>query len=255
MTPSAEAIPGTGRNGRRAACRPAAPPVPCRRRRRAAGGSGAMGGQGPPAATHRSADAAAAARGGLGIPGQSRRRSQDGAVLIDDAGLRRRHRSGRRRRSADARRAVPPSISRTPRSCPVSSTPTPTSNSPGSARQLDEPDFPSWIRRLRALKAERTPEQFLEAAKQGIARVLGGGRHHRRRYRRHRSRGSRARRARRSRRRLPGSLRSATRRRSRRAWRASSVRWRCSLHSRPGRLRLASPPTRRTRSAGRCITK
>ena len=38
----------------------------------------------------------------------------------------------------------------------------------GLGARLDEPDFPSWIRRLRALKAERTPEQFLEAAKQGI---------------------------------------------------------------------------------------
>jgi cytosine/adenosine deaminase-related metal-dependent hydrolase len=38
----------------------------------------------------------------------------------------------------------------------------------GLGAALDEPDFPSWIRRLRALKAERTPEQFLEAAKQGI---------------------------------------------------------------------------------------
>jgi len=38
----------------------------------------------------------------------------------------------------------------------------------GLGTQLSEPDFPSWIRRLRALKAERTPEQFLEAAKQGI---------------------------------------------------------------------------------------
>ncbi len=45
----------------------------------------------------------------------------------------------------------------------------------GLAPQLDEPDFPSWIRRLRALKAERTPEQFLEAARQGIRECWAAG--------------------------------------------------------------------------------
>ena len=45
----------------------------------------------------------------------------------------------------------------------------------GLGSQLDEPDFPAWIRRLRALKAERTPEQFLEAAKQGIRDCWAAG--------------------------------------------------------------------------------
>lgn len=45
----------------------------------------------------------------------------------------------------------------------------------GLASQLDESDFPSWIRRLRGLKAERTPEQFLEAAKQGIRECWAAG--------------------------------------------------------------------------------
>lgn len=45
----------------------------------------------------------------------------------------------------------------------------------GLAGALDEPDFPSWVRRLRALKAERTPEQFLEAAKQGIRDCWAAG--------------------------------------------------------------------------------
>jgi 5-methylthioadenosine/S-adenosylhomocysteine deaminase len=45
----------------------------------------------------------------------------------------------------------------------------------GLGSALDEPDFPSWIRRLRALKAERTPEQFLEAAKQGIREGWAAG--------------------------------------------------------------------------------
>ncbi len=40
---------------------------------------------------------------------------------------------------------------------------------------VDEPDFPSWIRRLRALKAEHTPEQFLEAARQGIRECWAAG--------------------------------------------------------------------------------
>jgi 5-methylthioadenosine/S-adenosylhomocysteine deaminase len=45
----------------------------------------------------------------------------------------------------------------------------------GLGPQLDEPDFPSWIRRLRALKAERAPDQFLEAAKQGIRACWAAG--------------------------------------------------------------------------------
>ncbi len=45
----------------------------------------------------------------------------------------------------------------------------------GLASALDEPDFPSWIRRLRALKAERTAEQFVEAAKQGIREGWAAG--------------------------------------------------------------------------------
>ncbi len=45
----------------------------------------------------------------------------------------------------------------------------------GLGSQLDEPDFPAWIRRLRALKAERTPGQFLEAAKQGIREGWAAG--------------------------------------------------------------------------------
>ena len=40
---------------------------------------------------------------------------------------------------------------------------------------LDEPDFPSWIRRLRALKAERTDEQFEIAAEQGIRDCWAAG--------------------------------------------------------------------------------
>jgi cytosine/adenosine deaminase-related metal-dependent hydrolase len=45
----------------------------------------------------------------------------------------------------------------------------------GLGPAIDEPDFPSWIRRLRALKAERTPEQFLEAAKQGVRECWAAG--------------------------------------------------------------------------------
>lgn len=45
----------------------------------------------------------------------------------------------------------------------------------GLGSALDEPDFPSWIRRLRALKAERTPEEFLEAARQGIREGWAAG--------------------------------------------------------------------------------
>lgn len=40
---------------------------------------------------------------------------------------------------------------------------------------IDEPDFPAWIRRLRALKAERTADLFLEAAKQGIRECWAAG--------------------------------------------------------------------------------
>jgi len=38
----------------------------------------------------------------------------------------------------------------------------------GLEDQITEPDFPSWIRRVIALKAERSPADFLAAAKQGI---------------------------------------------------------------------------------------
>jgi 5-methylthioadenosine/S-adenosylhomocysteine deaminase len=45
----------------------------------------------------------------------------------------------------------------------------------GLGTAIDEPDFPSWIRRLRTLKAERSPAEFLEAAKQGIRECWASG--------------------------------------------------------------------------------
>jgi cytosine/adenosine deaminase-related metal-dependent hydrolase len=45
----------------------------------------------------------------------------------------------------------------------------------GLGSAVDEPDFPSWIRRVRALKAQRTPEQFLEAAKHGVRECWAAG--------------------------------------------------------------------------------
>lgn len=39
----------------------------------------------------------------------------------------------------------------------------------GFAGKAQEDDFPSWIRRIRALKAERSTEAFLEAARAGLA--------------------------------------------------------------------------------------
>lgn len=38
----------------------------------------------------------------------------------------------------------------------------------GFAGLAEEEDFPAWIRRIRALKAERTPAGYLEAARQGL---------------------------------------------------------------------------------------
>ncbi len=45
----------------------------------------------------------------------------------------------------------------------------------GLGTAIDEPDFPSWIRRLRALKSGRTPEQFLEAARRGVREGWAAG--------------------------------------------------------------------------------
>ena len=39
----------------------------------------------------------------------------------------------------------------------------------------DEPDFPSWIRKLRALKSERTEEQFRAAAERGVRDCWAAG--------------------------------------------------------------------------------
>jgi len=43
----------------------------------------------------------------------------------------------------------------------------------GAAR--DEPDFPSWIRTLRAQKAKRTPQEFREAARRGVRDCWAAG--------------------------------------------------------------------------------
>jgi 5-methylthioadenosine/S-adenosylhomocysteine deaminase len=45
----------------------------------------------------------------------------------------------------------------------------------GLSAALGAPDFPSWIRQLRTLKAERTAEQFLDAARQGLRECWAGG--------------------------------------------------------------------------------
>lgn len=42
-------------------------------------------------------------------------------------------------------------------------------------RALDEPHFPTWIRRLRELKAQRTREDFLGAAREGIRQCFRQG--------------------------------------------------------------------------------
>lgn len=39
----------------------------------------------------------------------------------------------------------------------------------------DESDFPSWIRRIRALKAERSPAEYLAAARRGLAECHASG--------------------------------------------------------------------------------
>ena len=41
--------------------------------------------------------------------------------------------------------------------------------------QVAEPDFPGWIRHLIALKARRSPDQVLDAARQGIRECWAGG--------------------------------------------------------------------------------
>ncbi|HQR17784.1 MAG TPA: amidohydrolase family protein [Gemmatimonadales bacterium] len=45
----------------------------------------------------------------------------------------------------------------------------------GFAGQAEEADFPAWIRRIRALKAERTPADFLAAARAGLAACHASG--------------------------------------------------------------------------------
>jgi 5-methylthioadenosine/S-adenosylhomocysteine deaminase len=45
----------------------------------------------------------------------------------------------------------------------------------GLAGRVEEADFPAWIRRIRALKAERTPADFLAAARAGVASCLAAG--------------------------------------------------------------------------------
>lgn len=45
----------------------------------------------------------------------------------------------------------------------------------GFGGQAEEPDFPAWIRRIRALKAERTPADFLAAARAGLAACHAAG--------------------------------------------------------------------------------
>ncbi|MEZ4413117.1 MAG: amidohydrolase family protein [Gemmatimonadales bacterium] len=45
----------------------------------------------------------------------------------------------------------------------------------GFAGMADEDDFPAWIRRIRVLKAERSAEDFLVAARQGLADCHAAG--------------------------------------------------------------------------------
>ena len=45
----------------------------------------------------------------------------------------------------------------------------------GLAGRIDEPDFPGWIRRLRDLKLARSPEEFLAAARAGLADCHAAG--------------------------------------------------------------------------------
>lgn len=45
----------------------------------------------------------------------------------------------------------------------------------GFAGQVQEPDFPGWIRRLRELKTTRGPGDYLEAARRGLTACYAGG--------------------------------------------------------------------------------
>jgi 5-methylthioadenosine/S-adenosylhomocysteine deaminase len=45
----------------------------------------------------------------------------------------------------------------------------------GFAGQVQEPEFPDWIRRLRELKTSRGPGDYLEAARLGLAACYAGG--------------------------------------------------------------------------------
>ena len=45
----------------------------------------------------------------------------------------------------------------------------------GFGGQLQEPDFPDWIRRLRKLKTTRGPADYIEAARRGLAACYAGG--------------------------------------------------------------------------------
>jgi cytosine/adenosine deaminase-related metal-dependent hydrolase len=45
----------------------------------------------------------------------------------------------------------------------------------GFGGQVNEPDFPAWIRRLRQLKASRTPDAYVAAARQGLLECYAAG--------------------------------------------------------------------------------
>ena len=45
----------------------------------------------------------------------------------------------------------------------------------GFAGQVQEHEFPAWIRRLRELKATRAPAEYVEAARRGLAACYAGG--------------------------------------------------------------------------------
>lgn len=45
----------------------------------------------------------------------------------------------------------------------------------GFAEAVDQPEFADWIRAIRRVKAERTPAQFLEAAREGVRRCHAAG--------------------------------------------------------------------------------
>ena len=155
---------------------PLLPPRPPRNRPRrahpaSAGGTYRRHGRQRPAPHRTAEDAGAPAGGSVGVAGRgSGDRAWGGA-----------HRSEGRIVAVGPRRLGPAAARmHWPRSMPRRSPSrigqrAHASRADGSRRYPPDPDFAAWIRRVRTLKAERSADTFLEAARAGLAECYAAG--------------------------------------------------------------------------------